>query len=275
MQVLDLEQNTSEWEAFRRKHIGASDSPTICGVNPYKSPYKLWKEKAMGEKDSLTHAMMEGHRLEAAARELAQVHWEMQFPPLCVLHSSINHLMASLDGYNKDRGVALEIKVVGENTYEKVLQEGPLLSWFYQVNHQMECTESEITCLFVMHRDTHVYQVFSLIRNDGIIKEILEKDAAFYERLLNFDPPEDDDVWRNAAETFLKAKEASLQAEEHLKTCKQHLIEISGSASCRGHGVSTTKYFSKGSVDYSKIPEIKGLDLTPYRKPSKEIWRVS
>jgi putative phage-type endonuclease len=281
MQILDLEQNSPVWEEFRRTHIGASDSPTICGVNPYKSAYKLWKEKAVGEKQALNTAMKEGHRLEASARKLAQEHWDMEFSPLCVLHDSINYLMASLDGYNKDKGIGLEIKVVGDTTYEKVTKSGPLLPWIYQVNHQMECSDSDSTYIFVMHRERGIFSAHQVGKDKSIVKEILEKDADFYERLLNFEPPEDshqeraDNPWRIASEEFLKAKFEAQQAEEYLKTCRQLLIDISGNESCKGFGVSTTRYISRGSIDYSKIPELKAIDLNAFRKEPKESWRVS
>lgn len=37
--------NTKEWLAWRQKGLGASDVPTILGVNPYRSPLELWAEK--------------------------------------------------------------------------------------------------------------------------------------------------------------------------------------------------------------------------------------
>lgn len=281
MRTLDLEQNSPIWEEYRRTHIGASDSPTICGVNPYKTAYKLWREKAVGEKQTLNHSMKEGHRLESSARDLAQKEWDMEFTPLCVLHDSIPYLMASLDGYNKDHRRSLEVKTVGNNTYKKVMESGPLPMWIYQVNHQMECTGLDSSYLLVMNRDSGCYSPFHITRDEKIVREIIEKDEEFYQRIINFEAPEDshqeryDTPWKMAAESFLKAKEEANRAEEHLKACRDHLIDLSADSSCRGFGVSTTKYTARGTIDYSKIPELKSVDITQYRRAPKESWRIS
>src|SRR6267142_2598086 len=129
MKILELEQNTPEWESFRRTHIGASDSPTICGVNPYKSPYRLWKEKAIGEASIENEAMRQGSLLEPEARQKAEKHFDMKLPPVVIQHSSFDFMMASLDGFNPSTGSLLEIKTVGDTTFEKTEKEGPSLSW--------------------------------------------------------------------------------------------------------------------------------------------------
>lgn len=281
MRKLDLEQNSPEWEAFRRTHIGASDSPIICGVSPFKTAHKLWQEKAIGEVGPPNQAMEEGHRLEPLARLKAEEHWSMEFPPLCVLHDSVEYLMASLDGYNEETGIVLEVKVVGDRTYKKVEDEGPLKSWVYQVNHQLECSSQDTAYILVMHRDRKTYLTFEIRRDSEIVSEILTKTAEFHKRLVNFDRPKDkykerdDEDWRMAAESFLRAKISLNTAEEYLNLCKQHLIEISGGECCRGCGVSTMKRDVKGAIDYSKVPELENLDLEKYRKTSREEWRVT
>jgi putative phage-type endonuclease len=283
MKILDLEQNTPEWEAFRRTHIGASDSPTICGVNPYKSAYKLWKEKAIGEKQPINDAMAKGAALEPEARKKASMHYGMEFTPLVIQHEEHDFLMASLDGFNPSKGALLEIKVVGDNTFAKTKEEGPLRSWIYQVHHQMECVGSCIdrAFIFVMHRESGHYHPFVVEREEEIIKEILLKDKEFYDRLINFNPPadthrhRDDGTWKVLAEKLLETKKIAEEAEAEMKKLRDALIAACEGESCKGCGVTATKYMPKGSVDYSAIPEIKSIDLDKYRKPSKETWRVA
>ena len=36
--LVNLEQGTDDWHAWRRQGIGASDAPTIMVENPWKSP---------------------------------------------------------------------------------------------------------------------------------------------------------------------------------------------------------------------------------------------
>ena len=54
------------------------------------------------------------------------------------------------------------------------------------------------------------------------------------------------------------------------------MIEGSEGKSSKGGGV-TLRYFprSKGLINYKKIPELKGIDLEPYRGEKKEYWRLT
>jgi putative phage-type endonuclease len=45
MHVIDLSQRTPEWLAWRAAGVSASDVPTLLGVSPYKTPWRLWAEK--------------------------------------------------------------------------------------------------------------------------------------------------------------------------------------------------------------------------------------
>lgn len=55
----------ADWLEFRKGVIGASDMPTICGMNPHKTPYEFWLEKT-GRKapDPMNEAMLRDHRME-------------------------------------------------------------------------------------------------------------------------------------------------------------------------------------------------------------------
>lgn len=67
MQPSDREQ----WLAERRHSIGASEVPTVLGVNPYETPLQLWMRKTgrMPEKAE-TQAMKMGKRLEPVIAQL-------------------------------------------------------------------------------------------------------------------------------------------------------------------------------------------------------------
>lgn len=50
--MTQIKQNTPEWLALRKTHIGASDAPIIMGESVYKlndgrwkTPFTLWQEK--------------------------------------------------------------------------------------------------------------------------------------------------------------------------------------------------------------------------------------
>lgn len=57
-----------DWLAQRTPGIGSSDIATIVGLNPYKTPFQLWREKTgqVTEEQVETFAMRRGHYLEDA-----------------------------------------------------------------------------------------------------------------------------------------------------------------------------------------------------------------
>jgi hypothetical protein len=66
-------------------------------------------------------------------------------------------------------------------------------------------------------------------------------------------------------------KELQKQEEE----LRKELIFLSGESNSKGAGISLCQVVRKGSVDYSKIPELKEVDLDKYRKDSISSWRIT
>lgn len=56
-----------EWLEVRKSGIGSSEVATIVGLNPYETPYQLWRrKKGLDEPKDETFAMKAGHYLEDA-----------------------------------------------------------------------------------------------------------------------------------------------------------------------------------------------------------------
>lgn len=56
-----------EWLEHRKAGIGSSEVATIMGLNPYETPYQLWRRKlGLDEPKEETYAMRRGHYLEAS-----------------------------------------------------------------------------------------------------------------------------------------------------------------------------------------------------------------
>ena len=53
------------------------------------------------------------------------------------------------------------------------------------------------------------------------------------------------------------------------------IAELMESDREKGCGISVVKTERKGSVEYAKIPELKGIDLEPYRKKSSVVTTVN
>lgn len=62
-----------EWLEVRKSGIGSSEVATILGLNPYDTPYLLWRRKiGLDEPKSETFAMKAGHYLEDAVARFWQ-----------------------------------------------------------------------------------------------------------------------------------------------------------------------------------------------------------
>ena len=117
-----------------------------------------------------------------------------------------------------------------------------------------------------------------------------EKEAEEFDQFLKlhvtrklYDIPDLDDKYEEKydlswKECALQLREVTLQLEslENKKEMlRNRLIRMSEEKDSKGFGVSVQKVTRKGSVDYSSIPELKGMDLEKYRKSSSEYWKIN
>jgi putative phage-type endonuclease len=62
--------NREEWLTARRDGIGASEVATVVGLNPWETPYQLWRrKKGIDKAKNETFAMKAGHYLEDAVAQ--------------------------------------------------------------------------------------------------------------------------------------------------------------------------------------------------------------
>ncbi len=131
---------------------------------------------------------------------------------------------------------------------------------------------------------------YTVIVADPVRQEQLAAIAAEFQRVLDkimADPElqapylrdkgevahRDDDEFRDAAERYKAASAALEAAEAAMETARSELLALV-TESTEGCGVKINKTERKGSVDYGKIPELKGVDLEQYRKKSSIVWSV-
>jgi hypothetical protein len=81
-----------------------------------------------------------------------------------------------------------------------------------------------------------------------------------------------DGPWTRAAAAWLKAHEAHEKTKLTLEKKRWALTKLAGDSSASGAGVSVTRYFRAGTINYGSIPELAGVALDAYRKPGS--WEV-
>ncbi len=84
-----------------------------------------------------------------------------------------------------------------------------------------------------------------------------------------------DSAWKTAAEAYLRAKQEADHSAAAAEEAKAALIALASHPSESGFGVLVSQFLKKGAVDYKRVPQLKGVDLDPYRKASRLEVRVA
>lgn len=282
------EQGSPAWHELRRTKIGASSSPALLGLSPYKNASDIYREMVLGEVGYINKAMANGSNTEEEARDYFNRINPAQgdaytFKPAVVVSEECDIMMASLDGINGSNSVILEIKVPGEKVYEACLQEKIPVHWEYQIQHQLAVTGLDLAILFIYRNPTNNL-ILRYTRDDKRIAEIVEACQQFEkDHLSTYIAPEskktvyherDDDEWEDAVTSYLQFKRQRVALEEAEKVFYKKILDLAEGKPTKGCGIRIERSEPKGLVDYSLIPELEGIDLSQYRKPSKIQWRV-
>ena len=116
MEILNLQQGSTEWHQHRATAYNASDVPSMLACSPYKSRGDFVRERATGITAEVTPAQQrifdDGHRFEALARPLAEATIGEELSP-CV--GKRGKYSASFDGLTFMGDVAFEHKTLGNS----------------------------------------------------------------------------------------------------------------------------------------------------------------
>lgn len=276
-----MEQRSTEWHEFRRTRIGASDAPCIMGVG-FKTPYELWAEKVgIQEPGDTTFAMQRGVELEPVIRETFSAEYFFVEPKVII---SVDRpwMFASLDGVSLDGRQIVEFKAAGREDHAQAMLGNVPEKYYPQLQHQLAVTG--LNAAWYVSYNGGEMVAFEVARDQPYIDEMVAAEEDFYRRLVEFDPPPmtAQDVVENTSEEWISiAREVSAvtaekkRLEEYLDALKQRLISIAGDNSMTGGGITLSKCPMAGRVDYNAIPELRGVDLSKYRKKGGMIWRLT
>ncbi|MEE9223072.1 MAG: YqaJ viral recombinase family protein [Nitrosomonadaceae bacterium] len=143
MEKLDLVQGSTEWLDARLNHCCASEAPAMMNVSKYVSRKKLldvkkgWKEPALSSfKEKL---FAKGHESEDSAREITQLEYCEDFPPVVGLREVEGiKFLASFDGLEggKQQSLPWEHKEFNEKLAENVRNTVLEPHYYWQLEHQ-------------------------------------------------------------------------------------------------------------------------------------------
>lgn len=302
-------QNRQEWLNWRQKGIGSSDAAAIMGVSPYKTIRQLYEEKIATEfKEKQSNwAMEKGNEYEPIARKQFCAHYNLQngteetFDPLLVELEGAPFMRASLDGASKDAKTLIEIKYQGKENHakivaahklystgkyenadhlDKIAKEAIRIDYWTQMQHQLLCANAQIN--YMVSFDGKKSVAWIPIRADKEYqKKHFRECVKFQDCVTNRIPPgvtEDDfvqlDGMDKTIEEWKRVTKNLKELEELQKSLRESILAKVTHPKMRACGVTIVQVEKQGSVDYKKIPELKGVDLEKYRKPSTKYYKM-
>jgi hypothetical protein len=203
--------------------------------------------------------------------------------PLCLVHDQLEWMRASLDGLSFDGSTVLEIKCPMNVRYQSAAQQGSLRPQYY--------AQLAARARGLAGGEVHYWSfdgtTGSLVRvrpDREYLKRLLEAEAAFWQLVRENVWPEPAEgeldlsanpKWRQVAARYReeKVRLEGAAAEEHkLRAMLESLATARRTFGC---GVELLRSSRKGAVDYAAIPELRGVNLEPYRKPPVAVVKIN
>lgn len=281
--LYQLVQGTPEWHAHRAQYRNASETAVIMGVSPWQTPYELWLVKTGRKVTVETEAMRHGTATEPAARAAFELESGLIMQPLVMVDGDYS---ASLDGITLAGDTIVEIKCPYKGQTSELWQTVHTGSvpahYMLQVQHQLMVSKAKHAYLWVYDGNEGIW--LTIEPDVAAFAQIRTAWDDFQPHLDNDTPPQltdqdtltrSDSLWQQAAFEYLRCKGISDEAQTKADEAKAALISLVAHNRETGFGVSVTKYWKVGNVDYKKVPALQGVDLVVYRGKMREEVRVT
>lgn len=194
MPIINLEQGSAIWLAFRKQRIMATDIPVVLDVNPWKTKLELFEEKLdIRPPIELNDAMRRGMMLEDPARALASSLIGIKFYPTVIESAEFPWLAASLDGLSSCSKYILEIKCPNAGTHEEAIDNRIPIYYQYQIQTQLLVSDADIAYYFSYRPECKEkdYAIVEVYPDHEKWAEIIEKGYEFYVQMCTMQRPEE------------------------------------------------------------------------------------
>lgn len=285
MPIIEVDQGNPQWLSLRKTKITTTDMNVLMGFG-HCTPLQLWKRKLDLEPEPKVYMGEKGHEAEDVARSIYEKQCQEVMWPTVYVSDTHKWAMASLDGMSENDDV-VEIKLVGQDDYSLVCKSQKCLPQYYpQVQWQMFVTGLKVMS-FMVFINSDQWEIVSVERDEEYIDKMKKVAWDFYQKLVNFEPPEmtnkdfierDDTEWNCLCSLWKKLQKEKKLLEKEEEDLKLMILGACNGQSSSGSGVSASKIVRKGNIEFREIPYVKEMpleELNKYRKSPTEYWKIS
>lgn len=292
---VQLIQGSAEWHSHRSQFNNASEAAAVLGISPWfpRTPRQLYEVKIGLKTVHMNAAMSKGVQFEDAARQNACDTLGIDFEPGVFVRGGFS---ASLDGISPDGKTLLEIKIPAKGQQSDLWKQvasgqGVPAHYMAQLAHQMHCCDADRAVLWVYDADADLGMACPFSRKHllPMWSKVEAAWTAFRHSIDNLQLPEpmgddevpvEDQALLSVGEELIDVRKqlAALQAREKAleDALKEALPKTYISVLETPHGALRAQWVTRvGAVDYSKIPQLQGMDLEPFRKKSTTYLKIS
>lgn len=285
MKIINLEQRSPEWLAWRRNGIGSSDIAAICGVCPKKSAVDVYNEKKGLTTTKMNPAMQRGIDYEDEARNVfcksSSSISQSNYLSITIEHDDEPFFIASLDGYNNFTRCVLEIKIPARKVLNMAALEQIPLHYLYQIQWQLYVAGSPKGYYFCYNPDTLESYTIDVYPNESIREKMVKAALEFKLNLEMNIPPEPKrkgKLCSDDAAVYLKlmieAKAQEKGSAERYKMLLDDLLILEGMDDSLEYEDVILARSERSNIDYKKAAEDAGVDLENYKKPTTVSWTI-
>jgi putative phage-type endonuclease len=281
MKILNIKQNSPEWDTLRKSHVGASDIGILMEGSE-REIYDLLQYKRGLKEKFTTDAMQRGTDMEAEAVEhfIGRERKEKE-KATALGDAPYDWLMASFDFLDSEARLLVEVKcplivldMPSEHSHYK--------RWIWQIQAQLAVSDYERGLLGVYGPGGSRQEW--VVRNEDMIRELKIKGKWFYELIVNFGElaaPKElveryDDEAQEWAELFRSIDGKIKDLEEEKKILRDEGIAIAGDDPFLCNGVKVQRIASKETIDYEAACKAHSIDVSRFKKLPKSpyTWRI-
>ena len=279
-----LKQGSTEWHAHRQQFRNASETAAVMGLSPWMTPRQLWQLKTgRVEPKAATLPMKHGTLMEPKARDAYEVKTGHIMQPLVMVDGDYS---ASLDGITLEGDLIVEIKCPYKGQASELWQSAEVGEvpemYRVQIQHQLMVSGASLADFWVFDGEMGI---LIAVEPDEVCQQRIRRAWEEFQNYLDTDKPppmtefdvevREDQNWLDAAACFIKAKAESDSAAQALEQAKQTLLGLaSDHPTIKGGGVTVSRYWKAGNVDYKRVPQLAGVDLEPYRSEGQWVQKV-